>query len=268
MEKQHDREEDALKEELINTPDSSQKGFGAVKERKDGKTLNQDVDNHIIIYFYLFAVLGLVNNAGYVMVGTAAHDLSIEFDKANWMPSFGLSEIVFGSLVRFVNSKYLINIKHSYRLIANSIVMIVAYLLLAAITIKPIAASFYIALLCALLHGMTSSFGESTILGFLKGFPSKLVGRFSSGTGMAGVFGSGIFLVLQPFMSNGFIFLIATPMVLIYLLNVIIISRKKATLPFVGEDAPRTQERQRSIQDQNNTNNGESENSRGAPIAE
>jgi len=45
-----------------------------------------------------------------------------------------------------MNSKYFINIRHSKRLTVNSIIMIAAYLLIAAITIKPISASFYIGL--------------------------------------------------------------------------------------------------------------------------
>lgn len=107
--------------------------------------------------------------------------------------------------------------------------------MIAAITIKTFEAGFFISLFCAIMHGLASAFGESTILGLIKGFPSRLVGAFSSGTGFAGVFGAGIFLVLKPFMSDGFIFLIVVPLVLLYFMNAILVTRRKAMFPFVEE---------------------------------
>lgn len=41
------------------------------------------------------------------------------------------------------------------------------------------------------------SFGEATMLGYSKSFSSSLIGFWSSGTGFAGIFGSGFFLVLR-----------------------------------------------------------------------
>jgi hypothetical protein len=44
--------------------------------------------------------------------------------------------------------------------------------------------------------GSVCSLGEVNLLGFAKGFPPQLVGAISSGTGMAGPFGSGVYLAL------------------------------------------------------------------------
>ena len=44
--------------------------------------------------------------------------------------------------------------------------------------------------------GCTQSLGEVNFLGYSKNFPPALVGAFGSGTGMAGPFGSGLYLVL------------------------------------------------------------------------
>jgi hypothetical protein len=44
--------------------------------------------------------------------------------------------------------------------------------------------------------GSISSLGEVNLLGFAKGFPPQLVGAISSGTGMAGPFGSGVYIAL------------------------------------------------------------------------
>jgi len=49
-------------------------------------------------------------------------------------------------------------------------------------------AYFYIALFASMFMGVSQSFGEAVVLGFLKGFPPNLVGDFSAGTGMAGIF--------------------------------------------------------------------------------
>ena len=96
----------------------------SLKER----TLNEDVSKRYFFYFFLFAVLGLVNNTGYVMIGTASHDLAEQFDKKNLMPMFGLWEILFSGFVKFINSKYLIKVKHVYRLGINSCIMVCAYI--------------------------------------------------------------------------------------------------------------------------------------------
>ena len=58
---------------------------------------------------------------------------------------------------------------------------------------------FAISLVASVFHGLTSCFGESVILGYLKGFPAELVVGWSSGTGFAGVFGAGLVVILSAF---------------------------------------------------------------------
>lgn len=55
-------------------------------------------------------------------------------------------------------------------------------------------------------------------------------------------------------MSDGFVFLAATPAILLYFMNVIITSRKKSTLPFVEEN-PQAQARAESIRRSLGSNN-------------
>lgn len=57
-------------------------------------------------------------------------------------------------------------------------------------------AAFFISLIASCVHGLTSCFGESVILGYLKGFPADLVVGWSSGTGFAGVVGAGLVVLL------------------------------------------------------------------------
>lgn len=96
-----------------------------------------------------------------------------------------------------MNAKYFIKIKHINRIFFNSINLLAAYIIIAfACTFSTNIASFYISLGSSVLFGISSALGESTTLGFCKGFPSGVVGYFGSGTGFAGVFGSGILLLL------------------------------------------------------------------------
>lgn len=44
--------------------------------------------------------------------------------------------------------------------------------------------------------GCMKSLGEVNLLGYAKAFPSTLIGAFSSGTGTAGPFASGLYLLL------------------------------------------------------------------------
>jgi battenin len=113
--------------------------------------------------------------------------------------------IIFSSLTRFINAKYFIKVKHFTRMIINSVNMTIGFLVISfACTFNEYEASFYFSLVASVVLGTVSSFGESTTLGFCKGFPSTVVGYFGSGTGFAGVFGSGIILILQSAgLSNG-----------------------------------------------------------------
>ena len=132
------------------------------------------------------------------------------------------------------------------RLTANSIVMIIGFVLIGAITVKQFEAGFYLSLLGAVLHGLVTAFGESTIFGMLKGYPSRLVGAFCSGTGFAGVVGAGLFIALKPVMSDGVIFFIVTPFSFLYFFNLLLLTRRKAKYPFVEEN-PEAEERAKTI---------------------
>jgi len=55
---------------------------------------------------------------------------------------------------------------------------------------------FYTALIGSSLCGSMSSLGESVVIGFLKVFPSNSISGWGSGTGMAGLFGNALFILL------------------------------------------------------------------------
>ncbi len=69
-----------------------------------------------------------------------------------------------------------------------------AYLVLGISNMTQEKWGFFLSLVGSVMIGISCALGESVVLGFLKSFPSKLVTGWSSGTGMAGVGGAGLYL--------------------------------------------------------------------------
>mmetsp|Transcript_24652 Transcript_24652/g.30736 ORF Transcript_24652/g.30736 Transcript_24652/m.30736 type:complete len:88 (+) Transcript_24652:412-675(+) len=73
------------------------------------------------------------------------------------------------------------------------------------------ASLFSLSLLASVFVGVACALGESTALGFLKNFPSKAMGYFSSGTGFAGISGALTLILLSAAgMSRMSIFILLT----------------------------------------------------------
>lgn len=75
--------------------------------------------------------------------------------------------------------------------------MALGFLLIIICTAFPVYTfMFYLSLAAAVFIGF-SALGESVVLGYLKEFPSEMVGFFSSGTGFAGIFGAGYIILTK-----------------------------------------------------------------------
>ncbi|KAK6192600.1 hypothetical protein SNE40_004044 [Patella caerulea] len=105
--------------------------------------------------------------------------------------------------------------------------------------------------------GCSAAFGENVTLGFLSKFPSHLVNAWSSGTGMAGLLGSTIYIIFGCSVGNGedktrglhtltkYAFLLTTPVVLVYWLAYFIVIKTDKEQPIEiivnkEEDSERT----------------------------
>ena len=110
-----------------------------------------------------------------------------------------------------------------------TITAFVSYIIVSICTFfDDLPAMFYVSLVASIMIGVQRSIGESTILGFLKGFPGETVGFFGSGTGFAGIFGSGILILLKAFkLSDSTIYLIASPTVIPYFLSFVWLDRQR-----------------------------------------
>lgn len=140
------------------------------------------------------AILGTINNLAYVVVNSSAQALSNSYPQpwvSNMLGAIPFCNIVAAFAVKFLNAFYLENIPHRWRLTANTVCMLIGLYFLAVST----QLNFAVALACIIVVGATSGFGESVILGMLKFYDSELVGGWSAGTGVAGVAGSGMYLI-------------------------------------------------------------------------
>lgn len=139
----------------------------------------------------------------------------------------------------------MINVKHITRMFINTILMILGFLLIGlASTYNTHIFSFYLSLFASVILGVVSSLGESTTLGFCKGFPSTVVGYFGSGTGFAGVFGAGVVLLATSVLkirNIGILFFAAIPTSILYFFAFWWINRIKTRHPYVS-DKPNAEE--------------------------
>ena len=148
------------------------------------------------------------------------------------------SLIVFSSITRIVNSKYLIRMQHMTRIIFVTITIVLSFLIIAICCFyHDVSAMFYLSLLASIVVGVGCALGESVNLGFLKTFPGNGIGYYGSGTGFAGIFGSLIFIALKPTgLSDAAIYLIAMPTAIPYILCFIWLNKQKQKYPYMLEE--------------------------------
>lgn len=190
----------------------------------------QDVKNHFWKYFLPLLFVGLINNNGYVLVGTKAQELAKEFGQANFMAAFQFFLIFFNLFIRVFNMKFFIKLKHTTRIIINTGVLMAAYTIIAVASNYHTFTAFVFALIASALMGGGSCFGESTVLGYLKGYPSEVVLGWSSGTGFAGVFGAGISILIKLKLSTFYLCIGCLPLCILYLICFMYIVYKKNKL--------------------------------------
>lgn len=157
-----------------------------------------------------FFILGTINNLAYVVVLSAAKTLA-EHNK-NLFGLIPWANVFFGFVFRVINV-FLEGVPFAYRVLANTLILSGG---LFGLSMSGYI-SFWFALGCIVFVGGSSSFGESILLGFMKGYPAEVVGGWSSGTGMAGVAGSLLYLGFVALgMNNEEVFLSLIPFAVVY----------------------------------------------------
>lgn len=184
----------------------------------------------------LYFVLGVINNSGYTMINTSAQDLATNFGKKDLMGAFQLCLSILSILLRFLNSQYLLRVPHALKIGIVVCIWVCGYTIFySAFYITDSWLGFGTCLLATLLIGNFASIANVTAVGFMKTFPARVVSGFSSGTGFAGIVGSGITLMSKvvslPFSMLCLIFI---PVSICYFFIFRLIQAQKKTVP--GEE--------------------------------
>ena len=96
---------------------------------------------------------------------------------------------------------------------------------------------FWISLFASTIIGVSTSLGESNVIALLKGFPSKTIGFFGSGTGFAGISGTTMLLLMNGAgMKDWAIYMTAAPTTLPYIFCCLWIIKKAKMYKFVYEE--------------------------------
>ncbi|XP_005106996.1 battenin [Aplysia californica] len=186
-------------------------------------------------------LMGAINNLPYVVVNSAASTIADSFNEKNLVGVVFGANVALSVLVKGLNTFVLLNVSYALRYIVNGCVMLVGLFGIAY------AFNFGFAIACIAVLGSSAAFGENVTLGFLSWFPSSLVSAWSSGTGMAGVLGSTLFIIFGCAVGHGdsetkelknldkYAFLLTTPVVLVYWLAYFVIIKR----PAINDDVDR-----------------------------
>jgi len=167
--------------------------------------------------------MGAINNLPYVVVNSAASTIADSFDEKNLIGVVSGANVALSVLVKGANTFLLLKTSYTYRFIANGIIMLLGLFGIAY------AFNFGFAIACIMFMGSSAAFGENVTLGYLSWFPSSLITAWSSGTGMAGLLGSTLFIIFGCSVTgtgdsqtsqlknlDKYAFLLTTPVVLVY----------------------------------------------------
>ena len=170
-----------------------------------------------------FFILGTINNLAYVIVNSSAQSLTDSFDSQKVSNLFGLipaANVTAGLFARSLSTALFDRVSTKGRIGANGLTMFASLGLLgiAATPGSPLN-SYWICLVFIVILGGTSSFGESSLVGYIRRYPPELVDGWSSGTGMAGILGAGLYLALDAAGLEAWqIYFICLPSVVVYLI--------------------------------------------------
>jgi len=125
----------------------------------------------------------------------------------------------------------LIRVQHVNRILINSVLMLISFLLLAfSLSDLDKINGFYYCISASMLHGFSQALGEVTLMGYLKAFPSDLVMTFGSGTGLSGFADIFTILFLQSLgVTKGKAFLILGICVFPYCFSFLWVDDKRKT---------------------------------------
>jgi len=147
--------------------------------------------------FGLFFSIGIINHLGTILVMTGGRLLAKELKMDDYVTVYVSASIIFALITRIVNSKLFVKLSYKkrvnflcYWMIAGYFIMFLVLLLNDTVLSNHNGLCFVLSFIPCFLLGSSYAFGESAMLGYLRLFPKTLLGGWSSGTGISGLFGS------------------------------------------------------------------------------
>lgn len=194
-------------------------------------------DRHYRRNFIAFWILGFVNNFHYCLVLSAADQMATDLNMKKFVALEAWANVFFGLFVRILNAFVFNRWSYKLRMILAGVQTLIG---LAVVSAAPYIGDsdgfrFTLLLLGIVAIGNGSSYGESVSLGYIELFPSRLVGGWSSGTGMSGVMAALIYIGLsEAKLTNTAIFMISAPFVLVYWFAYFVLLRVPFQNPVTG----------------------------------
>ena len=198
-------------------------------ENQDKEEKKYSSNQKLKLSLFFFS-LGIINHLGTTLVLTGGRILSKELNMYSYLYFYTSASTLFNILTRFINSKYLVHVPYKKRIIFLCFWMgggfLIMYLILIGHEKKFIGGEkaniifFLLSFIPSFILGSSYALGESAILAYLNRFPKKLVGGFSSGTGLSGIISALLNLSTQLISSFSIkiLYLILSPIGFLYFL--------------------------------------------------
>lgn len=148
--------------------------------------------------FSAVLVCGTVNNFSYCVVSGASQDLARHFRMENQTSLLTTAMNTSALLATFVSSFYLLRFQYYTRVRLVLALALASYAgVVTALFFLDGAAGFAVVALASSMGGFGQIVGETTNIAFLQSFPPSLLGAWGAGTGVAGIAGAGVYLLLR-----------------------------------------------------------------------
>ena len=172
-----------------------------------------------------FFFIGLINNINFVIVNSSAHNLCELFNAHQYNSLILWCNVFMGLVLRIFNMTILYKIRVKVRILCCTIFCILGLLgislsiILQEVTQTETYWLFVFCLCMILVVGGIQAFAQSVIVSYLGRFEPEIVNWWSSGTGLAGLAGSGVYLLLSSLnVPDKITFIGLTPLCVIYVL--------------------------------------------------
>ena len=153
---------------------------------------------------------------------------------------------MFGAFARLINAKYFLQTSHKIRQWFVTIGMTLGFMLISWCVMGTQGPNgidpnkeykFWLSLVASVIIGVTTALGEANVVSLLKGFPSKTIGFFGSGTGFAGISGTSMLIIMNAVgMKDWQIYMTAAPTMIPYIYCCLWLINKSRQYPFVPEE--------------------------------